>query len=71
MKRTNTEVFSRKGYRATRNPGLPPGLGYEGPALAMLDHGALPNAFPIRAGGLVFPDRLAGATVPIIVKVNT
>jgi len=64
-------VFARNGYRAMRNPGLAPGLGYEAPALALLDHGVLPNAFPIRAGGLVFPDKQAGATVPIIVKVNT
>jgi VWFA-related protein len=71
VNRPNIEVFSRKGYRAMRNPGLAPGLGYEAPALALLDHGVLPNAFPIRAGGLVFPDRQAGATVPIIVKVNT
>jgi VWFA-related protein len=69
--RPNIEVFSRKGYRAMRNPGLAPGLGYEAPALALLDHGALPNAFPIRAGGLVFPDKEAGATVPIIVKMST
>ena len=71
VNRPNIEVFSRKGYRAMRNPGLAPGLGYEAPALALLDHGVLPNAFPIRAGGLVFPDKQAGATVPIIVKVNT
>jgi VWFA-related protein len=69
--RPSTEVFSRKGYRALRNTNMPTGLGYEAPALAMLDHGALPNAFPIRAGGLVFPDKQAGALVPVIVKVNT
>lgn len=69
--RPNTQVFSRKGYRALRNTNVPTGLGYEAPALALLDHGALPNAFPIRAGGLVFPDKQAGALVPVIVKVNT
>jgi hypothetical protein len=71
VNRPNTEVFSRKGYRAMRNANVPTGLGYEAPALAMLDHSALPNAFPIRAGGLVFPDKQAGALVPVIVKVNT
>ena len=63
VNRPNIEVFSRKGYRAMRNPGLAPGVGYEAPALALLDHGVLPNAFPIRAGGLVFrpPGRRDGA----------
>jgi VWFA-related protein len=71
VNRPSIEVFSRKGYRAMRNLNVPTGLGYEAPALALLEHGALPNAFPIRAGGLVFPDKQAGALVPIIVKVNT
>ncbi len=65
-------IFARNGYRAIRGAGMPPALSYEAPALAMLDgHSALPNAFPIRAGGLVFPDQQTGAIVPIIVKVNT
>jgi VWFA-related protein len=70
VRRPGTEVFSRKGYRAIRG-GEAPSLGYEVPALALLDQGGLPNAFPIHAGGLVFPERHGGALVPVIVKVNT
>lgn len=69
--RPGTEVFARKGYRAIRENSVTPVLNYEAPALALLDSGGLPNAFPIRAGGLVFPDRKRGAVVPIIVKVDT
>jgi len=69
--RPAVEIFSRKGYRAVKGSGMPPVLGYEAPALAMLDSRALPNAFPIRAGGLVFPDRQSGGVVPIIVKLDT
>jgi VWFA-related protein len=69
--RAGVDIFSRKGYRAVRASGAAPVLSYEAPALAILDSGALPNAFPIRAGGLVFPDRQSGAVVPVIVKLDT
>jgi VWFA-related protein len=68
--RPDTKVFSRKGYRAVRAPMTNTVPDYEAPALALLDSGSLPNAFPVRAGGLVFPGE-GGAIVPIIVKVNT
>ena len=72
VSKPGVEIFARNGYRAMRGSSMPPTLTYEAPALALLDGtSALPNAFPIRAGGLVFPDHLTGAVVPIIVKVNT
>ncbi len=60
VNRSGAEVFARKGYRAIRGSGLPPSLGYEAPALAMLDRGALPNAFPIRAGEPGVPRQAVG-----------
>lgn len=69
--RPGVQVFARKGYRAVRSSGLLRAPAYEAPAVALLDSGTLPNAFPVRAGGLVFPDRQGGAIVPIVVKVNT
>jgi VWFA-related protein len=69
--RPGVDVFARKGYRAVRTPGIGTVASYEGPAVALLDSGAMPNAFPVRAGGLVFADRGGPAIVPVIVKVNT
>ena len=54
-----------------RTPGLLRTPTYEAPAIALLDSGTLPNAFPVRAGGLVFPDRRGGGLVPLVVKVST
>lgn len=68
--RPDVRVFSRKGYRAVGGPSMTGPPAYEAPAVALLDSGKLPNAFPVRAGGLVFPDR-EGAIVPLIVKVGT
>jgi VWFA-related protein len=71
VERPGVQVFARKGYRAVRSSSLMRPPAYEAPAVAMLDSGRLPNAFPVRAGGLVFPNRQGTAVVPIIVKVNT
>lgn len=68
--RPGTKVFARKGYRAVPSSLAPSIPDYEAPALALLDSGSLPNAFPVRAGGLVFPNE-DGAIVPVIVKVDT
>ncbi len=69
--RPGVQIFARKGYRAVRTPGLLRTPTYEAPAIALLDSGTLPNAFPVRAGGLVFPDRRGGGLVPLLVKVST
>ena len=70
VNRPGTQVFSRKGYRAVPSSFTGGAPAYEAPAVALLDSGKLPNAFPVRAGGLVFPDA-EGAIVPLIVKVGT
>jgi VWFA-related protein len=69
--RPGVQIFARKGYRAVRTSGAVRPPAYEAPAVAMLESGKLPNAFPVRAGGLVFPNREGSAVVPVIVKVNT
>ncbi len=69
--RPGVQIFARKGYRAVRSPGLLRTPAYEAPAVALLDSGTLPNAFPVRAGALVFPDRRGGGLVPLVVKVST
>ncbi len=69
--RPGVQIFARKGYRAVRSPARLAAPTYEAPAVALLDAGTLPNAFPVRAGGLVFPDRDGGGLVPLLVKVNT
>jgi VWFA-related protein len=55
VRRPGTEVFARKGYRATRAPGSL-GASYEEPAVRLLNGTQLPNAFPMRAAGFSFPD---------------
>jgi VWFA-related protein len=69
-KREGLQVFARKGYQAVRRPSLT-GLSYEAAALAALDRGTPPNAFPINASGFVFPDPKGRAAVPIVVQVKT
>lgn len=69
--RPGVQIFARKGYRAVRSSAPLRAPTYEAPAVALLDSGRLPNAFPVRAGALVFPDRQGTALIPIIVKVHT
>jgi VWFA-related protein len=69
VKRDGAQVFARKGYLAVRSS--TPVLSYEAPALAALDRGKPPNAFPVNAVGLVFPSRSGDAVVPLVVQVRT
>jgi VWFA-related protein len=67
--RPGTAVYARKGYRAVARPDT--SGAYEAPALALLDGGGLPNAFPVWARGFVFPDPKRPGLVPLVVKVDT
>jgi VWFA-related protein len=68
VKREGMQVFARKGYLAVRRAA--PGTSYEAAALAAIDRGTPPNAFPISATGFVFPAPGGPATVPVVVQVK-
>jgi VWFA-related protein len=67
--RQGLSVFARRGYRAV--PRSDTSSAYEAPAVALLEAGRLPNAFPVWASGFVFPDPMRPGLVPVVVKVHT
>lgn len=71
VRRAGTKVFARRGYFAVRSLGPMPILGYESVPLAALDQTPLPNAFPMRAGGLSFPESGRPGLTPILVALHT
>jgi VWFA-related protein len=71
VRRPGARVFARRGYFAVRSLSPMPILGYESVPLAALDQTPLPNAFPIRAGGLSFPEAARPGLTPILVGVKT
>ena len=71
VRRSDLRVSSRKGYYALRAPSGAPVLGFEAPALAVLDRPKLPNDFPVRALSLRFPDDDRLGLVPVLVTVPT
>lgn len=71
VKRPSTQVFARRGYRAVRRGGPSDSTAFEGPALAILDGGRLPNAFPVHAGGFSFPDPARPGLTPVLVHIRT
>jgi VWFA-related protein len=71
VKRDGVTIAARRGYFAVRNPGTLPINPLEAPALAALDQKPVPNAFPVRAGALLFPERGRPGLVPVVVEVNT
>jgi VWFA-related protein len=64
-------VASRKGYFAVRDSGGHPVIPSDVPALVALEQKPVPNAFPVRAGALVFPERARPGLVPVIVDLKT
>jgi len=71
VKRSGLTVAARKGYFAVRNLGTSPLSDWEAPALGALEQKPVPNAFPVRAGALLFPERGRPGLVPVIVEVKT
>jgi VWFA-related protein len=69
--RPGVTVQHRKGYFAVRAPAGVPVLSYEAPALATLDRTPVPNAFPVRAVALRFPEQGRPGLTPIIVELPT
>jgi VWFA-related protein len=71
VKRPGVTVAARKGYFAVRNTGGMPIKPWEAPALGALDQQPVPNAFPVRAGALLFPERVRPGLVPVLVDLKT
>ena len=69
--RPGVVVAARKGYFAVRNAGGTPVNEWEAPALGALAQKPVPNAFPVRAGALLFPERGRPGLVPVVVEVKT
>jgi hypothetical protein len=71
VKRPGINVAARKGYFAVRDPGGAGVNAWEAPALGALEQKPVPNAFPFRAGALLFPERGRPGLVPVVVDVKT
>jgi hypothetical protein len=71
VRRPGTQVFARKGYRATPSPVGLASAAFEEAAVAMLDRAPLPNAFPVYAAGFSFPVPARPGLTPVVVQVST
>jgi VWFA-related protein len=71
VKRPGVTVAARKGYFAIRSRGDMPLAPWEAPAVAAIDRRPVPNAFPVRAGALLFPERGRPGLVPVVVDLQT
>jgi hypothetical protein len=71
VKRSGLTVAARKGYFAVRDPGGAPVNEWEAPALGALEQKPVGNAFPVRAGALLFPERGRPGLVPVVVELKT
>jgi VWFA-related protein len=69
--RPGTTVFARKGYRASPPPRMLDVLGFEAPALALLERAPLPNAFPLGAAAYSFPDPRRPGMAAVVVSLST
>jgi VWFA-related protein len=71
VNRPGITIAARKGYFAVRDPGGAPVNAWEAPALGALEQTPPPNAFPVRAGALRFPERDRPGLVPVVVEFKT
>jgi VWFA-related protein len=71
VKRPGVTVAARKGYFAVRDAGGASISPWEAPAFGALEQKPVPNAFPVRAGALLFPERERPGLVPVIVDFRT
>ncbi len=69
--RPGVTVAARKGYFALRNTGGVPVDAWEALALGALESKPVPNAFPMRLGALLFPERERPGLVPVVVDLKT
>ena len=71
VSRPGLTVAARKGYFAVRDSGGAPINSWEAPALGALEQKPVPNAFPVRAGAMLFPERDRPGLVPVVVDLKT
>jgi VWFA-related protein len=71
VKRPGVTVAARKGYFAVRDPGGVAINAWEAAALGALEQQPVPNAFPVRATALQFPERGRPGLVPTVVQFST
>lgn len=71
VKRPDVVVAARKGYFAVRDAGGLPVNSWEAPALGALEQKPVPNAFPVRAAAMLFPERDRPGLVPVVVDFKT
>ncbi len=71
VKRSGVRVRSRKGYYAVNTAAGAPVLGHETKALAALARTPVPNAFPVRALPLTFPEPGKLGLTPLLVSLPT
>jgi VWFA-related protein len=69
VKRPGVDVAARKGYYAVLSTGAMPIMSFEAPALALLESTPVPNAFPVRATALKFPEPGRPGLTPVLVSV--
>lgn len=70
--RPDLQVRARPGYHAVpRVRSIVPVLSYEAAATAVLESSKLPNAFPVRAAALTFPERKRPGLTPVLIEVGT
>jgi len=66
VSRPGVTVAARRGYFAVRDTGGAPITEFEAPALGALEAKPVPNAFPVRAAALLFPERERLGLVPVV-----
>jgi VWFA-related protein len=71
VKRSGVRVRSRKGYFAVNTAAGAPILDHEARALAALARTPVPNAFPVRALPLTFPEAGKTGLTPVLVTLPT
>lgn len=71
VKRPGVTVAARKGYFGLRDAGSGAVNSWEAPALGELERKPVPNAFPVRAAALLFPERDRPGLVPVVVDLKT
>ena len=69
VSRPGVQVQTRQGYFAVRAVESAPLRSYEAPALAQLDAGTRPHAFPLETVALSFPTAKQPGLVPVLVRV--